>query len=246
MYRAPTTSGIPHLDGTMKNRRINPGVIWKQLEDVLVPRLRLSVIDRAAYSHLFRHSRLEGRPRLRFSMVWLARGIRVSVSPTRLAVRRLVEHGALRLVERTKAGHVVEVRLPEEIRAGQPDAIGAGNGGRAGGAVSLEETDFMQSKALRQSIHARERGRCFYCLRRTKARMQCLDHVVPRVEMGRNSYRNLVSCCSECNSKKGESTAGNFLRWLFREGKLTSEELKGRMRALEKLAKGGMRPEVRR
>jgi hypothetical protein len=240
----------------MKNKTVNARLVWKQFEDILVPRLRLSVIDRAVYSHLFRHSRLEGRARLRFSMVWLARGIRVSVSPTRLAVRRLVEHGALRLVERTKAGHVVEVRLPAEIRAGRrdaigadairADAIGAGNGGRAGGVVSLEETDFMRSKALRQSIHARERGRCFYCLRRTKARMQCLDHVVPRVEMGRNSYRNLVSCCSECNSKKGESTAGNFLRWLFREGKLTSEELKGRMRALKKLAKGGMRPEVRK
>jgi hypothetical protein len=235
----------------MKNKTVNARLVWKQFEDILVPRLRFSVIDRAVYSHLFRHSRLEGRARLRFSMVWLARGIRVSVSPTRLAVRRLVEHGALRLVERTKAGHVVEVRLPEEIRAGQPDAIRAdaivaSNGGRAGGAVSLEETDFMRSKALRQSIHARERCRCFYCLRRTKARMRCLDHVVPQVEMGRNSYRNLVSCCSECNSKKGESTAGNFLRWLFREGKLTSEELKGRMKALEKLAKGGMRPEVRK
>jgi hypothetical protein len=257
MYRASRArcivplQRISRLDGTMKNKTTNARLVWKQFEDVLVPRLRFSVIDRAVYSHLFRHSRLEGRPRLRFSMVWLARGIRVSVSPTRLAVRRLVENGALRLVERTKAGHVVEVRLPEEIRAGQPDAIradaiGAGNGGRAGGAVSLEETDFMRSKALRHSIHARERGRCFYCLRRTKARTQCLDHVVPQVDFGRNSYRNLVSCCSECNSKKGESTAGNFLRWLFREGKLTSEELKGRVRALEKLAKGGMRPEVRK
>jgi 5-methylcytosine-specific restriction endonuclease McrA len=230
----------------MKNKTTNARLVWKQLEDEVVPRLRLPVIDRVVYAYLLRHSRLEGRPRLRFSMVWLARGIRVSVSPTRLAVRRLVEHGALRLVERTKAGHVVEVRLPEEIRAARPKAIGAGNGGQAGGAVSLEETDFMQSKALRQSIHAREGGRCFYCLRRIKARMQCLDHVVPQVDFGRNSYRNLVSCCSECNSKKGESTAANFLRWLFREGKLTSEELKGRMRALEKLAKGGMRPELRK
>jgi 5-methylcytosine-specific restriction endonuclease McrA len=230
----------------MKNKTVNARLVWKQLEDEMVPRLRLSVIDRVVYAHLLRHSRLEGRPRLRFSMVWLARGIRVSVSPARLAVRRLVEHGALRLVERTKAGHVVEVRLPAEIRAARPDAIREGNGGPAGGTASLEETDFMRSRALRQSIHARERGRCFYCLRRTRARMQCLDHVVPQVEMGRNSYRNLVSCCSECNSKKGESTAGNFLRWLFREGKLTSEELKGRMRALEKVAKGGMTPEVRR
>jgi len=32
-------------------------------------------------------------------------------------VRRLIAHGALRLVERSKTGQVVEVRLPDEIRA---------------------------------------------------------------------------------------------------------------------------------
>lgn len=168
---------------------------------------------------------------------------------------RLVEHGALRLVERTKAGHVVEVRLPEEIpAAARPDAVvaesvraenaGAGNGARSDCAANFEETDFLRSKALRQAIHARERGRCFYCLHRVNARRRCLDHVVPRVQLGRNSCRNLISCCVECNSRKGETTAKDFLRWLYRESRLSSAELTKRVRALEALTSGKLKPQM--
>ena len=215
----------------MKNKKPNAEHIWKQFEDLLVPRLRLCVIDRAVYSHLLRHSRLEGRLRLRFSVAWLARGTRLSGTPARQAVRRLVAQGALRLVERSKAGHLVEVRLPEEIRAARDPA-------RLPRAVNLEEADFLRTRALRQAIHSRERGFCFYCLRRLTARVQCLDHVVPRVQLGRNSYRNLVSCCLECNSQKGQRSADDFLRWLYRERRLTAAELTGRLRALDALASG--------
>src|SRR6266566_5870941 len=111
----------------MKNKKTNAAQIWKQLEDHLVPRLCLSVIDRAVYSHLLRHSRLEGKLRLRFSIPWLARGARLSTNPARWAVRRLIAHGALRLLERSKAGHVVEVQLPEEMRAARAVKIKARN-----------------------------------------------------------------------------------------------------------------------
>ena len=53
----------------MKNKKINAVQVWKQLEDLVVPRLHLSVIDRAVYSHLLRHSRLEGREQFRFSIL---------------------------------------------------------------------------------------------------------------------------------------------------------------------------------
>jgi hypothetical protein len=43
------------------------------LEDVLVPRLRLSSPDHSAYCYLLRHSRLEGKRQLWFSIPWLAR-----------------------------------------------------------------------------------------------------------------------------------------------------------------------------
>ncbi len=226
----------------MKISKINAILIWKQLEDVLVPRLCLTLAERAVYSHLLRHSRLEDRLRLRFSILWLARGNRLSAGSVRLAVRRLVAKGALRLVERTKAGHVVEVRLPEEIPAVRTDRIAARSTAGLQRAANLEETDFLKDKTLREAIHTRERSVCFYCLRRLTAQVRCLDHVVPLVRAGSNSYRNLVSSCAECNSKKGETAGEDFLRLLYRDGRLTAAELTGRLRALEALAAGKFRP----
>ena len=226
----------------MKNKQIDGTKVWKQLEDMLVPRLRLTVTERAVYSHLVRHSRLEGKLRAQFSISGIARHIRLSMGPARDAVRRLVEHGALRLVERSKAGYVVEVRLPEEIRAARTDSAGANGAGRAPRAVNIEEMDFLQNRALRQAIHARDGARCFYCLRQVTTTVKCLDHVVPRAEGGRNSYRNLVSCCLECNTNKGERQAEDFLRGLYREHRLSTADLADRLRALEALAAGKLRP----
>jgi len=74
------------------------------------------------------------------------------------------------------------------------------------------------------------------------ARVRCLDHVVPAVRRGSNSYRNLASACAECNSQKGETAAEGFLRLLYRDGRLTASELTGRLRAVEALAAGKLRP----
>jgi 5-methylcytosine-specific restriction endonuclease McrA len=219
----------------MKNNKPDAAQIWKQLDDLLVPRLRLSITERGVYSHLLRHSHLEGKAVLRFSLPWLARGARVSTNPARRAVRRLIAHGALRLLKRSNAGHVVEVRLPEEIRATR-------NGSQsARGGMDFDE-DFLKTRALRHSIHVRERGCCFYCLRRLTPQIRCLDHVVPRVSFGSNSYRNLVSCCLHCNLRKRDRSASDFLRWLYRQRRLTDAELTGRLRALDALASGKLRP----
>ncbi len=74
--------------------------------------------------------------------------------------------------------------------------------------------------------------------------MQCLDHVVPRARFGRNSYRNLVSCCIECNSRKSDRPAPDFLRILYRLGRLTPAELDGRLRSLKALAAGKLPPQL--
>ena len=188
----------------MKNKKLNAVHVWKQLEDLAVPRLHLSVFDRAVYSHLLRHSRLEGRPQLCFSIPWLARGACLTLRAARRAVRSLVAKGALRLAERSRAGHVVKVRLPEEIRSLGASKIAACSAVRVASVGNLEKMDFLGTRALRQAIHAREGGFCFYCLRRLRPMVRCLDHVVPRVRRGGNGYRNLVSSCAECNSQKGE------------------------------------------
>jgi 5-methylcytosine-specific restriction endonuclease McrA len=228
----------------MKPKKLNPKLLWMQFEDVLAPRLGLTVWDRAVYSYLLRHSLVVGKLRLHFAVMSVARHLRLSNGPVRQAVRRLDELGALRLLERSKTGHLVEMRLPEQIRAVRPGKNGASRDPGDPPVSALEATDFLSSWALRKTIHDRERAACFYCLRRTPANVRCLDHVVPRVRFGRNSYRNLVSCCIECNTRKNDRPARDFLRTLYRLGRLTPAELDARLRALKDVAAGKLRPAV--
>ncbi len=185
----------------MKPKKLNAGLLWMQFEDVLAPRLGLSVKERTVYSYLLRHSLVVGKVRLQFAVMALARTLGLSVGAARQAVRRLDELGALRVLERSKSGHFAEMRLPENIRAirlrknGASMSVGLGATGERP-ASTLESTDFLKTWALRKTIHDRERVACFYCLRRTPANVRCLDHVVPRVRFGRNSYRNLVPAAS--------------------------------------------------
>jgi DNA-binding Lrp family transcriptional regulator len=225
-----------------KATKLDAARTWKQFEDHLIPGLRLSVIDRSIYSHLLRHSRLEGKRRLRFSILELARRTHISGQPVRDAVRRLIAYGVLRLVARTNTGHLVEVRLPHEIRAIRT----AGLESRATKPIRprflLEQADFFHHPERRHAIHAREASLCFYCRKRQNRFAMCLDHVIPRVNSGRNSYRNLVSCCTECNEQKGQRSATDFLRWLYREQRVTASELKTRLAALRDLVAGKLQP----
>lgn len=223
----------------MPDKKPNADQIWKQFEDILAPRLRMNVIERAVYSLLFRHSRLESRRRFCFSISWLTRALRLNTTTVRRAVRRLAGKGALRIVERTYRGHVVEVFLPDEIGAARVIP-------RTSPALDLAMADFLARRELRNAIHRREGGRCFYCLREVPQRQRCLDHVVPEVSHGPNGYRNLVSCCLNCNVRKSGIPAGDYLRRLYRLRRLNATELAERLRALQALARGKLKPVLAR
>jgi hypothetical protein len=79
----------------------------------------------------------------------MARGTCLTREPVRNAVRWLVDLGALRLIRRSKKGHLVEARVPGEIRAARFDAATVSERVRLPDAVELEEIDFMQTKILR-------------------------------------------------------------------------------------------------
>src|SRR5215472_16979560 len=224
----------------MKARKIDSVEVCKEFEDILAPRLRLTVIDRSVYYHLLRHTRWEGKLRLRFTILGIGAKLGLSRAPVRNAVRRLGNHGLLRLVERDYSGTLVEVRLPSELRAAGANR----NNKKLPDGVDLDGMDFLRTDSLRQAIHAREGGLCFYCLRRTHSRERCLDHVIPRARFGSNSYRNLVSCCIDCNTRKQELLAEDFLRQLFREGRLSQSDLSARLQALRDLAAGKLQPVV--
>ena len=176
----------------MKHKVPDGVEVWKQFEDLLIPRLRLSMSERGLYSHLLRHSRLEGKNRLRFSIGWLSRGAGIGTAAARGGVRRLAAKGVLRLTEKSKRGHTIEVRLPAEVRGLRARKTAKRGARRLRGAVNLEEADFLGNRALREAIYAREDGYCFYCLRRVTSATRCIDHIVPLARRGWNGYRNLV------------------------------------------------------
>lgn len=226
----------------MKNNRTNAAHIWKQMEDLLVPQLKLPANERVVYSYLLRHSHLEGSRRLSFSMAWLGSGTHISTVTARRIVRHLISLDILRLILRSRAGHVVDVRLPGEICARRANMSHVAKASPP--LTGIERADFIKDRRLQGLIHAREGGICFYCLRRINSGTHCLDHVLARANFGTNSYRNLVSVCVECNSEKGQQPADHFLRQMYREGRLSSQELAGRLDALKALAAGKLRPPI--
>lgn len=230
----------------MKTKKLDGVQVWKEFEDVAT-RLNLNVVERAVYSHLLLHTRLEGKLRERFANTEVACKVRISRGPVREGIRRLADLGALRFVDRSYSGHLLEVRLPAEVPAARRLRAQAGKmktsvASKVPVEANLEQKNFLTSEAPRQAIHAREGGKCFYCRRRTSSRSRCLDHVVPRAKSGQNSYRNVVSCCTECNWQKKDHAAEDFLRELYRDGRLSRKDLSGRLAALRALAAGKLRP----
>jgi len=53
----------------------------------------------------------------------------------------------------------------------------------------------------RKNILKRDGGRCQYC--GSKEGMMTVDHIVPRIYGGKDTWENLVCSCPDCNNKKG-------------------------------------------
>ena len=58
----------------------------------------------------------------------------------------------------------------------------------------------------RETIYARDHGRCQYCDRPVARREGTYDHVVPKSRGGDTQWDNIVLACRPCNQKKGSMT----------------------------------------
>jgi 5-methylcytosine-specific restriction endonuclease McrA len=72
-------------------------------------------------------------------------------------------------------------------------------------------------KLNRRNIYARDHSQCQYCGRNFSTKELTLDHVVPRVQGGENSWTNLVCACVRCNARKGGRTPAQARMKLIRE-----------------------------
>lgn len=61
-------------------------------------------------------------------------------------------------------------------------------------------------KFSRQNIYARDRYQCQYCGVKYQPEELTYDHVMPKSRSGRTEWENIVTCCVDCNRKKGGRT----------------------------------------
>ena len=207
----------------------------QNIEDHLIPRLNLDVWERSVYYHLLRHTHLEGRSTDTFGIASLASALGLSDTKLRDVVRSLDANGCIKILSRSRNGHLLEIVLPSQIDGVVPSTASMVE-------IDLASVDFYTGRRQLAAILEREDGRCFYCLKVLSEETCVLDHVVATVQGGDNSFLNIVACCHDCNSNKGEHDVREFLRTLYRRSLLSEAEFDDRLGALEQLRRGERMP----
>jgi len=63
-----------------------------------------------------------------------------------------------------------------------------------------------EARFSRRNVYARDHYRCQYCNTRFPVSELTCDHVIPRSRGGGTSWTNIVTCCVQCNRRKGGRT----------------------------------------
>jgi len=75
-------------------------------------------------------------------------------------------------------------------------------------------------KFSRQNIYARDRYQCQYCGGRFAAEDLTYDHIIPKSRGGKTKWQNIVTCCVDCNRRKGGRTPAEASMQLIRQPNL--------------------------
>lgn len=220
------------------------GTVFVQFQDHLAP--RLDVYEQALYLYIARHTIAVGEHDatigFKSARKKMAFGIGKAGTPPSEGIiyeklKTLESKGCLKILSSERTGTRLRLFAPHEIPGVIPAAV-------ANSEPSLEQMDFFTVAENRNLILEREGNRCFYCLAGLNTENYVIEHVVSRPN-GDNSYRNVVASCRQCNNRKSAETAEDYLRTLYREGLLSSEDLKGRLSHLERLRAGDLRPTLK-
>lgn len=68
--------------------------------------------------------------------------------------------------------------------------------------VNITKKRQLKDYYNRLNVWKRDEGICQYCGKRVKSQNFTVDHVTPRKLGGQTNWKNIVTCCWPCNSKK--------------------------------------------
>ncbi len=64
--------------------------------------------------------------------------------------------------------------------------------------------DIVYLPYSRENIYLRDNGMCQYCRKPVTKTAMTLDHITPRAQGGKTSWKNVVCSCNKCNEKKAD------------------------------------------
>jgi hypothetical protein len=217
--------------------------VVSEIQDYLAP--QLDGWEQMLYHYLFRHTHLEGRE----TIIVASRSIGPKIGKGRsdaseLArnngprkLRALEEKGAIKILNKTRLGTEVRVFLPRDI-PGLIPKISEPN------SADLTLIDFFSIEENRKKIFDRDLRRCCYCLKSVSQENFSLDHIVPQANGGNHSYKNLVTACFECNSKKHSQSAEDFLRLNYRAQLISNDEFNACLKYINDVSSGAVVPSL--
>jgi hypothetical protein len=161
-----------------------------------------------------------------------------SDTSARLYLRSLADKGVIKIDGYDRSGYRVTLTAPMSIPGitNLKEVVPQG--------VDLEAIDFFKDRRFVGALLARQNGICFYSLRQLEVGECALDHLVPQARGGDNSYRNIVCCTFEMNTRKGDIAAEDFLRGLYRSGFLSESDLEDRLKTLASISSGVLQPAI--
>jgi hypothetical protein len=215
---------------------------FQQYQDYLAP--KLDTYEQAIYFYIFRHTRFIGQDEavigFKSARARLATGIGeggkpMSESSNSSRIASLQRKGCITVVQTEHKGRRIRCHLPKEISGIIPHNPSTPD------EIDLESIDFFNDEENRLAILKREGFRCFYTLKSIDENSFVVEHVVSRPN-GNNGYRNVVAASREANNRKGAMPADQFIRLVYREGFLSEEEFTSRLKALNDLKAGLLKP----
>jgi 5-methylcytosine-specific restriction endonuclease McrA len=66
--------------------------------------------------------------------------------------------------------------------------------------------NFLRPVCSRKNIILRDENICQYCGEQFASEDLTMDHIVPKAQGGKKSWKNIVASCKPCNQKKGSRT----------------------------------------
>ena len=151
-------------------------------------------------------------------------------------LRTLEAKGAVRIIERSNKGILVEIILPDEI----PNLIKK----EKIETIDIESLDFYKDRRFIHSLLEREEYKCFYTGKNITEENCYLDHVIAQASGGDNSYKNIVASSYDANSMKSDKPVNDFIRELYKDELISLIEFNELKQKIKDLASGKLIPNV--